>query len=317
MTPADPMVVAMPAALEPIAKKLEKNLRKARRGDPDAIHDSRILLRRARVGLELMGRTAFEAGRTRSVARALRDVERALGPTRDDDVFLEHLDRWLEGAEAHRNAQAVPLREGVRKKRAKHVRAVARALERPPARAARRELRRLLEHPEDAACRPPANAAPTSPSLVRHFVRHVAWQAYEEVLAYEVRRAADIDVAHKFRSACRRLRFTLELFEGATHGIDSIVGPLRDLQSRLGDLHDHAVAVVRVKKWLAHSRSRRTEAIADYVAERARERDALLAEFEPIRDAVTALSFREALFRALEGEAVRAGKGRLRLVPAA
>jgi CHAD domain-containing protein len=269
------------------------------------------------VGLEVMGGTAFEAAPTRSAARALRDVERALGPTRDDDVLVEHLDRWLEGAEARRSAQAAPLRERVRKQRTKHARALARALERKPARAAMRQLRRLLEHPEEAATRPPANAARTAPNLVRHFVRRVAWQAYEEVLAYEVRGTEDIDVAHKFRSACRRLRFTLELFEGATHGIESIVEPLHALQSRLGDLHDHAVAVARVKKWLAHSRLPRTPAIVDYVEQRARARGALLAEFEALRASVSALPFREALFQALEGPSARPGQGRLRLVPAA
>jgi len=37
--------------------------------------------------------------------------------------------------------------------------------------------------------------------------------AYEEALAYDTRAVDDLDVIHKFRSACRRLRFTLELFE--------------------------------------------------------------------------------------------------------
>jgi CHAD domain-containing protein len=150
---------------------------------------------------------------------------------------------------------------------------------------------------------------------VRHFIRRATWRAYEEVLAYEESPADDIDVIHKFRSACRQLRYTLELFEGATSFASSVVEPLHALQVRLGDLHDHAVAVALIQKWIARACVPGSPVIADYVSARVRARDELVAEFRQERAAVTALSFREALFRALDGHEARASHGRLRLVP--
>jgi CHAD domain-containing protein len=314
MTPDDPMVRAMRDALEPMRKKVTKRLRKARGGDPEAVHDARILLRRLRVGLAVMGSTAFEPESTSKVAAELRHVERLLGPTRDDDVLLEHLDGWLASGDRARKDETKPLRDLVGERRAKHLCRLERDLERAGTRMALCRLRVLLAHPGRAALAPPKNPARSAPTRVRHFIQGAVWRAYEEAVAYDDRAGDDIDVIHKFRSSCRRLRFTLELFEGAIQGGSAVVGSLHALQARLGDLHDHAVVVARIEKWLSRSRLPRTRAIVEYVAERGRARDAMIAAFEEERRAVTAHAFRVALFRALQGATAEEGPAALRLV---
>jgi CHAD domain-containing protein len=305
MKPEDLMVRALCDALEPMQKNVTKELRKARGGDPDAVHEARVLLRRLRVGLEVMGSTALEPGCTGRVADELRNVERLLGPVRDDDVLLEHLDGWLAKGDRARKDEAKPLRDLVGERRSKHRRRLAKDLERHGTRAALRGLRLLLAHPGRTALAAPKNPARSMPTRVRHFIHGAVWRAYEEVLAYDDGAVDDVDVIHKFRSSCRRLRYTLELFEGALHDLGAVVDPLHALQSRLGELHDHAVVVGRIDKWLSRSRLPRTPAIEEYVAERGRARDAMIAEFGEKRRAVTDHAFRVTLFRALdEGHAV-------------
>ncbi len=309
----------MPAALAPLAKKLKKALRRARAGDPKGVHAARTALRRLRVGLGVMGHTAFEPEWTDKLARRLRRVEQALGPTRDDDVFLADLDRWLKGVDGRGKAQAAPLRDCLRRRRARHARRVSRMLEKRGARAAFRRLGSFLRDPGRRALHPPRNSARADRTLVRHFLHGEVWRAYEEALAYDVRDARPgIDVIHKFRSACRRLRFTLELFGGAIHRAGHLAEPLHALQTRLGDLHDHALAVTFIDERLASGRLPRTRAIHDYRAMRVGERDRLAVEFERERRAIVARSFRIALFRALDGDgAAVAPPVALRLVPAA
>src|SRR5579864_5482031 len=94
------MAEAMRTTLEPWARKLKKRLRKARRGDADGVHDSRTLLRRLRQGLAIMGSSVFDPEVIDDLRRGLRRVEHALGPTRDDDVMIAHLHRYLRRAGA-------------------------------------------------------------------------------------------------------------------------------------------------------------------------------------------------------------------------
>jgi CHAD domain-containing protein len=327
VNPDEPMILAMKAALEPLAKRLRENLRDARRGDADAVHDSRTLIRRLRVGLDVMGNTAFDGTVTNGVARGLRGIERALGPTRDDDVLLEHLDRWLEGVDPDIGAGAAPIRDRLRRVRTRHASALDEHLRRKAARKTLRQLRDLLAHPARASVSPPKNAARVPPTLVHHFMHGQVWRAYEEALAYDVRNTADVGIIHKFRSSCRRLRFTLELFTGATQNAGAVVELLHALQDRLGDLHDHAVAAARIRRWMSRSRVPKTAAARQYLAERLRAQSALVAEFDTERRAFAARQVRLALFTLLNGEGARPARSRalptdtrhapLRLVPAA
>jgi CHAD domain-containing protein len=310
----DRMAQAMPAELAPLAQKLTKNLRKARRGDPDSVHDSRTLIRRIRIGLAVMGRTSFDADAVDRLAGRLRDLERNLGPTRDDDVLLADLDQWLKGVDERSRMAAMPLRERVCSRRSKHARALASVLKRKRIRRTMRALRSLVKHPRRAERATKGNAAKTDRTLVRHFIHDETWRAYEEALAYEVRSHPDVGVIHKFRSSCRRLRYVLELFEETAGDADAVIEPLHSLQTRLGDLHDHAIAVARINKWMHAHRVPRASAIRDYVTTRSRARDRLVAEFEAERRAVTAPSFRPALFRALSDGSARMPHPRLQLV---
>jgi CHAD domain-containing protein len=301
--PTDPIAEALPAALEPRVDQLRKRIRKARRGDADAIHDARTTLRRLREGIVVMGRTAFDPAATRALERELHEVERALGPTRDDDVLLADVHEWLRHAGRDARQALTPLVDRITSQRKKHLRTLVRDLGRGRSRRALQRARRLFRDPSRSACPPPKNPARAMPSLVRHFVPDTTWRAYEEVLAYEVRLPADLEVIHKVRSSCRRLRYLLELLEGAIPpGAEDVVGSLRALQDRLGDLHDHAVAVNRIAAWCTRGKLALEPALTEYLRRRVDARERLRAEFEGEWAALTGDAFRTAIAHLASGE---------------
>jgi CHAD domain-containing protein len=299
----EPMAEALPVALQPHARKLKKRLCKAERGDADAIHDARTTLRRLREGLVVMGRTLFDPALTGPLEDDLHRIEKVLGPTRDDDVLLADLDDWLlHGGRVSRHALAA-VREHIVDVRAKHMRKLACDLGRQRTRAAVRRMRQMLRGSPGAAAPQPKNPAKAAPMLVRHFVPDETWRAYDEVLAYEMRQPADLDVIHSVRSSARRLRYLLELFDGALPpGAEDIVDSLRALQDRLGELHDHAVAVDRIERWIRKGRLPDSAALRAYIGHRRQARDTMRAEFNEEWRRLTGDAFRFALSRIVSGE---------------
>ncbi|HXX70320.1 MAG TPA: CHAD domain-containing protein [Polyangiaceae bacterium] len=294
------MAEAMRSTLESQARKLTRRLRKAKRGDAEGVHDSRSTLRFMREGLAIMGRTVFEASRCEELARGLRDVERALGKTRDDDVLLEDLDRWLRRVEREARYQLAPLRECIAERRTKHARSAARKLRRKCTREAVMQVHRWLRgRPRDVLPNGKDGATAVR-RCVRHFVFDQTWRAYEEILAYGQQRPPSIEVIHNVRSSCRRLRFTLEIFQGVlAPQSQQLVAAIHALQNRLGDLHDAAVATARVERFIARGKVESNEAVEAYLARRKHHRDRLHAEFDREWNAIDAAGFRMALFRAL------------------
>jgi CHAD domain-containing protein len=304
MYPDEPMAEAMRAALEPYARKLKKHLRKVARGDPDAIHDARTTIRRLREGLVVMGRTAFEPSRVARLQHRLRDLQKCLGPTRDDDVLLADMQRWMKRLDHAQRLALGPLEELLGRRRRKHWRVLEQDLRPKRQRRTVESLRRFLRGHPPAVVAPPKNRARAAPTLVRHFLADEVWRAYEEVLAFETRVAsADDDVIHQVRSACRRLRYLLELLDGAVPpGAADVADALRALQDRLGELHDHVVAVALLEKWLADGRVPDNPAIAGYRKHHLRARERMRAEFEQEWRRLVSPAFRHAIATIASGE---------------
>jgi CHAD domain-containing protein len=296
----EPMAEAMREILESQARKLSKRLRKAKRGKAEGVHDSRSTLRLMREGIAIMGRTVFEPSCCEKLARGLREVERALGKTRDDDVLLEDLDGWLRRVDREARYQLAPLRECLVERRARHARAAAHELRRKRTRrAVVRVYRWVRGRPRDVL--PEAtDSMKAVRRLVRHFLFDQTWRAYEEILAYGQRRPPSLEVIHKVRSSCRKLRFTLEIFQDVlAPQSHQLIGAIHALQNRLGDLHDDAVATTLLERLVARGKVERNDAVEAYIARRKRHRDRLHADFDREWSALDAAAFRLALFRAL------------------
>lgn len=276
-------------------RKLSKRLRNARAGDPDGIHDARTELRRLREGLTVMGETVFDQAEAERLAVRLRLVEKALAEPRDADVMLDHLRSYVGEHRAEQRGLA-ELEALLTRRRTRFARRARRYIDqaRGPIRATRRLVRRGQAHAQ-APVTPKA-----SPHLVEHFLHETIWRAYDAVLAYEKTSTTDFEALHSFRSACRRLRYTIELFEGALPGADVLVAELRSVQDEIGEMHDQHVATTRVEKWVRKGKLRPTPELDRFVESCRRTRDALVGRCVERHAHVLGRAFRASLVLALD-----------------
>jgi CHAD domain-containing protein len=222
--------------------------------DDEAVHDLRVALRRTRTVLEV-GRDVLGPFHADEVRRALRDVQRATGALRDEEVLLaliqslgvDHPDvaTWMEGRRARerrlRRALVGLLRSG--------------ALDR-----GRHLLSALLAF----------RIKPSRDKRVHKYARRAVEGARREV---ERRRGAapdDPEALHRLRIAYKRLRYTVETFADVlSEDLTALAPAAARMQSRLGDLHDVDVGIVCVRRARALTPESRAELLAALARARA------------------------------------------------
>jgi CHAD domain-containing protein len=280
-------------------RKLDKRLARASRGKIGGVHDGRTSCRRIRVDLDLMARTVFSRRRSTRLSERLRDVERALAKPRDLDVMrndlgaylrlnpgaaagLRHVDRYLAKKRARASKKATGLLD--KRTRSKLVGDLRELLESAPKRA-------FIADKRDA-----------QPVLVRHFTHELIWHEYDAIRAFEPKLPGDEATLHRFRSACRQLRFAMEVFGGALRSSPGIVEDLVALQEQIGEMHDHHVAVTKLRRWRARGDLEGTPELERYLNQRADARDRLKQRFEARWLAHLGKGFRLRLAGAIESE---------------
>ncbi|HEY5146418.1 MAG TPA: CHAD domain-containing protein [Polyangiaceae bacterium] len=229
--------------------------------DDRAVHDLRVALRRTRTLLEV-GRPVLGRFHADEVRAALRDVQRASGVLRDEEVLLEILTPLtILGAEARPEVSAsVTAWIDARRRRERRLRSgLRRTIRQGELERGRRLLAALI-------------AFRTKPSRDRRltkFARRAVEDARREV---ERRRAGPLlepEALHRLRIAYKRLRYTVEAFASVlAPELAGLAQPAARFQGRLGKLHDVDMVIACVKT-------------APNLPDAAR--DALIVELEPLR----------------------------------
>jgi CHAD domain-containing protein len=211
-------------------------------GDDEAVHDFRVALRRTRTLLEV-GRSVFGRFHADEVRSALRDVQRASGALRDEEVLLELLGSMegLAGDPQHPPSYASNVRAWIdgRHRRERRLRSALRRKVRDGELERGRHLLAAL-----VAFR----IKPSRDRRVTKFARRAVEDARRVV---EHRRRAptrEPEALHDLRIAYKRLRYTVEAFESVLP--PDLVGLAQSaarLQNRLGRLHDVDLAIACVK----------------------------------------------------------------------
>jgi CHAD domain-containing protein len=222
--------------------------------DDEAVHDLRVAMRRMRTVLEL-GRDVLGPFHADEVRRALRDVQRATGDLRDEEVLLallaslgvEHPDvaAWLDG----------------RRRRERRLRrALVRLVQSGALAGGRHLLSALLAF----------RIKPSRDKRVHKYARRAVERARREVDRRRGARLDDPDALHQLRIAYKRLRYTVETFADVLpEDLAAIAQGAARMQSRLGDLHDVDVAIVCVRRARALTEESRSELLAALERERA------------------------------------------------
>jgi CHAD domain-containing protein len=237
--------------------------------DDEAVHDFRVALRRTRTLLEV-GRGVFGRFHAGEVRSALREIQRASGALRDEEVLLELLTSIESTApDLHQAPSYVSnIKEWIegRRRRERRLRS-----------ALRRKVRmgELDRGRQLLAALVAFRIKPSRDKRVTKFARRAVEDARREV---EHRRRGPMqepDALHDLRIAYKRLRYTVEAFATVLPSdLASLGQSAARLQSRLGRLHDADVAIACVQK-------------APNLLDAGRER--LLAELERIRQARVAV----------------------------
>lgn len=215
--------------------------------DEEAVHDLRVALRRIRTVLEV-GRDVLGPFHADEVRAALRDVMKATGALRDEEVLRDVLSKlgvdradvtsWLES----RGRREARLRS-----------ALLARIRRGDVERGRQLLAAML-------------AFRVKPSRDRDLAK-VARRAVERARKrVERRRGAafdDVVALHELRIAYKRLRYTVETFSEALPGdVASMAPAAARFQGRLGDLHDVDVALACVRRARSVTDESRAELLA-------------------------------------------------------
>jgi CHAD domain-containing protein len=210
--------------------------------DDEAVHDFRVALRRTRTLLEV-GRPVFGRFHADEVRSALRDVQRASGALRDEEVLLDLLGsiEGLAGDPQHPPSYAGNVRAWIdgRRRRERRLRS---ALRRKVREGELERGRYLL------AAMVAFRIKPSRDRRVTKFARRAVEDARRVV---EHRRRApthEPEALHDLRIAYKRLRYTVEAFASVLPpDLINLAQTAARFQSRLGRLHDVDLAIACVK----------------------------------------------------------------------
>lgn len=200
--------------------------------DSEYVHQLRVATRRARAAMEVFREMLPDRG-TRWVRKRLRSLRQAAGKARDLDVLGARLRSELPRGgdsgraailsllDAERRDAQVPLREAVDELRRKDFAGRAETL-----------TGRVAWHGQDPE--------PDYRELAETHLTSLGTGFIEAAVLVP----GDIESMHRMRIAGKRLRYAIELLAAPLPKAvrQEIYPQLSSIQTRLGDIHDHAVA---------------------------------------------------------------------------
>jgi CHAD domain-containing protein len=202
-------------------------------GDPEALHDLRVALRRARVALRLFRPLLAETSAP-NLERRLSRLSDELGPVRDAHVWLEYMERPSVRAALRNEPGIRALEHRFARLKEQNEQRAGRILNSARFRRALSALRRLLRHElsrlDGPGAREPVLAA-AAPMLLK--------------TVKKIRRGRGLanggapEALHEWRKAVRRGRYAAEFLAPAVGGWMAETGrALKRLASVLGEIHD-------------------------------------------------------------------------------
>ena len=243
-SPAEPVSVAaresLRARLRTVAYYLPLAANKSDR-DVEYIHQLRVATRRA-VALLRIFRPLLSDKHAEWLDRTLKKIRRAAGEARDLDVLGRRIAAWVE-------QRPTPARTSLLHRVERY---------RDKAQAPIRKVHSKLRHKKFAA-------------RVDKIVKRVAWRRAEPEPSFAAAAAgclrtvaepffeaasgdsADLAALHLFRITAKHLRYSMEVFAGAFDAEfrTDLYPCVEEVQTRLGEIHDHAAAIERFQAWLA------------------------------------------------------------------
>ena len=205
--------------------------------DPEFLHDFRVAVRRARSALTQV-KGIFPAAEAEGAKVALSSMTRVTGEARDLDVFREKLEAYESGLPQRIRKELIPLKELARRRRRVQQPVLSVALGAASWAAAVDRWETFLLSGNDPQSLPEKGRRPLGAVAAKRIRK-----AYRRVAARESLDGLEIEVLHRLRIDCKKLRYLIEFFRSLYPGREaaSLIKRLKFLQGVLGDIHDLAV----------------------------------------------------------------------------
>ena len=236
--------------------------------DPEHLHRHRVAVRRLRAILRAAA-PMLDPAWTRELRDELGLLGRTLGPMRDLDVLIEHLERSTATLGDPDELTAEPLLAALVADRKRARRTLMRALDSD-------RYMKLLDRVEAAAARPAVNHPETR--LRGLAVREA--RTLSKAAARVRPRSPDAEL-HALRIRVKRARYSAELAHPGGRRWQAMIDRARDLQDVLGAHQDACTAEVRLRELAVSITDAPVQVAAGRLIERERERRAASRERFP------------------------------------
>jgi CHAD domain-containing protein len=203
-------------------------------GDPDAVHDLRVVTRRLQQVLSALAPSP-RPKRVLRLRKTLRRARRALGAWRNYDVILGTVAQRRKATRSpHKRAAWALVREHLEKRRlGEMIRARRRLLD--------KDLSGFADRLETVIT---DLLSQTQPRDVERSVLarvEAAWRDWQAALS-RAEQSAEVTTVHGLRIATKRLRYRVELARAlGDEAAEPVLEWARGVQHELGDWHDHQV----------------------------------------------------------------------------
>ncbi len=274
----------------------------------EELHDMRVATRRMRSAFDIFS-SAFEPKIMKRHLKGLRTVGRVLGQVRDLDVIVENAVNYQRKLKEDQRPGLGPLLadwqstiDQQRTKMLKHLQSEQYAN-------FKYNFNLFLQAPEQLDSPLVQNGGRNS--LLRDAVPVLVYSRYAAVRSYEgILPTASVTQLHALRIEFKKFRYTLEYFkEILGEGANQAVNEIKQLQDRLGELHDADVACQLVsgflKKWdkqqtqIPIAERLNPEPIVSYLAYLNAERFRLTASFPELWRKFNRPDFRQTIAQAI------------------
>jgi CHAD domain-containing protein len=209
----------------------------AQAGDMRSVHQARVATRRLRGALPVL-RTSINNQALVRVRRQVRKMSRALGPVRELDVALAHLDE-LAGRNIVSARALGRVRQTIARERLQRRRDMLAAITPGKVQKLTERLGQVGSGPETAER---VGASEEAVNQVGRRARR---------LAAAIERAGGIylpDRLHAVRVAAKKLRYAMEVERELTHSRSTArIAQLKRLQDLLGHMHDSEILIDRTR----------------------------------------------------------------------
>jgi CHAD domain-containing protein len=236
--------------------------------DIEYVHQLRVYTRRSMAALTLYA-DLLPKKRTKKLRKTLRRIRNAAGVARDLDV-LAHSHESDTGTGTHKFLEDVRQR---RQSAQKPIEAIHEKLQRKNR--FRLQVDGLLEETAERD----SNLA--SASFGRWAAAHLR-KILKRFFEASPSNPNDLTSLHRFRIHGKELRYAMELLAPAFPAAfrEQLYPVVEELQERLGEIHDHAVARTRFVKWITRTTSKREIVhVRKLLGQERNKLDRLVAEF--------------------------------------